>query len=194
MGDALDAVDDEDMGDDADSMESFMRDQYPKLFGLSYDEANAAGNLPVSVTFDQTNPAIQKSIDKLATRIRGVADTTKDDIRGLVSKALEGSYDDNLGRTVIPSNKEIAQQIRDQGAISSVSRSDMIARTETATAMNLGATYAYEDAGVSEVDVMDGDDDEDCADADGQTWSLDDARDNPIAHPNCTRAFSPVVK
>jgi hypothetical protein len=194
MSGPLDVVDDEDFDGDADSIEEFMRGIYPDIFSAAYDEVNGAGSLPVEVAFDVTNPHVKKAIDKLATRIRGVADTTKDDIRGLVSKALDGEYDAGADRTVIPSNKEIAQRIRDQGDIDSVSRSEMIARTETATGMNLGATYAYEDAGVSEVDVMDGDDDEECASADGQTWSLDDARDSPIAHPNCTRAFSPVVK
>jgi SPP1 gp7 family putative phage head morphogenesis protein len=193
MADLLDRLDSMDFGDDADAIEAFMREEiYPAIFGVAYDEANGM-DLPISVEFDVTDPNVKKAIDKLATRIRGVADTTKDSIRSTVSKALEGEYNEGAGRVIIPSNKEIAKRIREQGDIDSESRALTIARTETATGLNLGHTFAYEDAGVDQVEVMDGDDDEDCAAANGQIWSLDDARDNPIAHPNCTRSFAPYV-
>jgi hypothetical protein len=45
--------------------------------------------------------------------------------------------------------------------------------------------------GVKEVEVLDGDDDEECASANGQIWTLEEASDNPLGHPNCTRAFAP---
>lgn len=191
MADLLDQLDSLDLSDEADDMADFMRQIYPALFGAAYDEAGDV--LPVEVSFDVTNPAIQKSINKLAERIKGVPDTVRDMVRTIVADALKGEYDEGAGRVVVPSNKEIAARIRAQGDIQSEYRSQMIARTETATAMNLGATHAYEDAGIEQVEVMDGDDDAECAQANGQTWSLDDARANPIAHPNCTRAFAPVV-
>jgi HK97 family phage portal protein len=72
-------------------------------------------------------------------------------------------------------------------------RAERIARTETGVAYNVSTTDAYDEAGVRQVLVHDGTDDE-CADADGQTWSLAEAADNPLAHPNCTRAFAPVVE
>lgn len=192
MADLLDQIDALDLSGDQDSMEAFMREVYPLLFGAAYDEASA--DLPVAVSYDVTNPAIQGQIDKLAKRIRGVPDTVKENVRSVVGQALEGEYNEDLGRTVVPSNAEIAQRIRAAGVTDSEYRSRMIARTETATAMNLGHTFAYGDAGVSEVDVADGDDDGPCADANGQRWSLDDAQANPIEHPNCTRAFLPVLE
>lgn len=191
MADLLDQIDALDLSGDQDSMEAFMREVYPLLFGAAYDEVS--GDLPVQVEYDTTNPAIQRAIDKLATRVRGVSDTVRENIRNLVGTALEGEYDEGAGRVVIPSNSEIAARIRAAGITDSEYRSRMIARTETGTAFNLGHTYAYEDAGVTEVEVMDGEDDPECAQANGAVWSLEDARDNPLGHPNCVRAFAPRV-
>lgn len=165
----------------ADGMEKLMRDYYSLMFEQSY--ADAADVLPVPVVFDQSNPHIKKTIDGLAKRIRGVAETTREDVRLWVERATED------GLTI----QEVARQIRSDAADISKSRALTIARTETATAYNLGATHAYEDAGIEKVTVMDGDDDEECAAADGQVWTLEEARANPTAHPNCVRAFSPYL-
>jgi len=40
--------------------------------------------------------------------------------------------------------------------------------------------------------VIDGTEwDEECREANGQTWSIQKALANPIAHPNCVRTFVP---
>ena len=57
---------------------------------------------------------------------------------------------------------------------------------------NHGTVVASRQAGVTHVEVSDGDDDEACAHANGQVWTLEEALANPVAHPNCTRSFSPV--
>lgn len=72
-------------------------------------------------------------------------------------------------------------------------RAERVARTETGVAYNVSTTDAYGEAGVKHVLVMDGTDDGDCAEADGSTWTLDEAAANPLGHPNCVRAFAPVV-
>lgn len=191
MADLLDSLDNLALDAEANGIEAFMRELYPLMFGAAYDEANE--DLPVDVAYDTTNPAIQRTIDRLATRVRGVSDTVRENIRNLIGTALEGEYDEGAGGVVIPSNAEIAARIRAAGITDSEYRSRMIARTETGTAFNLGHTYAYEDAGVSEVEVMDGEDDPECAQANGSVWSLEEARDNPLQHPNCVRAFAPRV-
>ena len=41
--------------------------------------------------------------------------------------------------------------------------------------------------------VLDGDGDPDCADVDGRTFTFEEADAiGELAHPNCTRSFSPV--
>jgi hypothetical protein len=191
--DAVDLLDDEDWDADADDIEELMQPHYQGLFGIAYTDANKL--LPVDVSFDQKNKLVQKAIDKLGKKIRGVADTTRDEIRGLASKATDEGW----------SPQELAKQLRELAELApesdskkdksrARSRSEMIARTETATAYNLGGTYAYEEAGVKEVDVLDGDGDDECASANGQRWTLEEARDNPIAHPGCTRVLKPVIE
>lgn len=155
---------------------------YPQLIELGMEEASAL--LPIEVGFDLSNPAIQKTIDGLAKKVKGIADTTRDDIRALVSKQADEGW----------SNGELAKRIREQGEINSESRSLTIARSESAVAYNQGGVLAYKEAGVSKVEVMDGDEDEDCASANGETWTVEKAMDNPIAHPNCTRTFLPIVE
>lgn len=155
---------------------------YPQLLSLGFEDIGAL--VPVEVGFDLSNPLIQKTLSGLAKNITGIADTTRDDIRALVSRQADEGW----------SNAELAKRIREQGEINSKSRSIMIARSESAMAYNQGGVLACREAGVEKVEVVDGDEDEDCASVNGEIWSLDKAADNPIAHPNCTRTFIPVVE
>ncbi len=67
----------------------------------------------------------------------------------------------------------------------------MLVRTKSANAYNAGSLNKYSEEGITRVTVFDGVlDDEECADANGKTWSLRYAMNHPIAHPNCRRAFS----
>jgi hypothetical protein len=71
-------------------------------------------------------------------------------------------------------------------------RAETIARTETGFAYNAGANTGFRQAKVQHVEVFDGDDDPDCAAADGSTWTIEEAEANPLGHPNCVRAFGPI--
>lgn len=109
---------------------------------------------------------------------------TRDMLRGTIGKALEEGL----------SMEDLRDTISDDYAFSDT-RAMAIARTETGTAYNRGAITGYKESGVvEEVDVVDGDDDEECAAANGQRWTLEQAEQNPLAHPNCRRTFIPVVK
>ncbi len=173
-------------------IEDLLKEAYPDIMALAYDQANGE-ELPVSVSFDVTNPRVQDTISGLAEKVRSVSDTTRQNIRDIIGTALAGEYDENLDRTVVPSYQEIARRIREAGEIDSTSRSKTIARTETAVALNTGSLLAYRDAGLEQVTVLDGDDDPECSEANGSVWTLEEAEANPIAHPNCVRAFAPGV-
>jgi hypothetical protein len=71
---------------------------------------------------------------------------------------------------------------------------ERIARTEAAVTFNRSSAALMRDAAVTEVDILDGDEDEDCADANGSRWPLDEYEANPIGHPNCTRIGMPVIE
>jgi hypothetical protein len=167
--------------DDGDTIAALMRPFYRSLVEDAFLDAAADG---VDAMFSLSNPYVQTVLDRLAKQIRGVADTTKDDIRLLTGRAADEGW----------STDRLAKEIRAKGEIASRSRATTIARTETGTAYNLGSVAAYKAGGITHVDVLDGDDDEPCASANGARWTLDDAAANPLEHPNCTRAFSPVVE
>ena len=73
-------------------------------------------------------------------------------------------------------------------------RATTIARTEIRTAQNQASAIRYEASGIQYVEILDGDDDDECGAANGSRWTVKEYRDNPIAHPNCTRTATPVVE
>lgn len=167
--------------DGGDEIERLMRRFYPLIVQDAFGDASLAG---VPVAFDLENEFVQGTIDRLAHNVRNVAETTKDEIRALVAKQAKEGW----------SMERLQKEIRDRGEIASRTRALTIARTETGTAYNLGSVAAYRAGGLTHVDVLDGDDDEPCASANGSRWTLEEAETNPLGHPNCVRAFSPVVE
>ena len=118
-------------------------------------------------------------------RITQIDDTTREFARATVQTALEA----NAGISAA----ELSRALQESRAFSP-DRALMIARTESAIAVNHGAVIGYRAAGYDKVEVSDGDGDEDCAAVDGAIWTIEEAMANPIAHPNCTRSFSPYVE
>ena len=90
---------------------------------------------------------------------------------------------------------ELTKRVRTVFKSAKESRARLIARTESARAHNIGTTNQYKASRVVKaVEVSDGSEfDLPCQIADGQTWALDTAKANPIQHPNCIRAFLPIV-
>jgi|SRR5690242_9236396 len=167
--------------DNGDEIERIMHKYYPMIIESAFGDASLAG---IPVSFELENEYVQTILDRLGKNIRAVAQTTREEIQALVGRQAAEGW----------SVEELARQIRDRGEIGSVTRSLMTARTETATGYNLGSIAAYRTGNVTHVDVLDSDDDEICAAANGSRWTLDEAEANPIGHPNCTRTFSPVIE
>jgi HK97 family phage portal protein len=71
---------------------------------------------------------------------------------------------------------------------------ERIARTEAAYTFNVSSAKLMRDAAITHVDIADGDEDEDCALANGSRWSLAEYEANPLGHPNCTRIGLPVLE
>jgi HK97 family phage portal protein len=120
---------------------------------------------------------------QVGKRITGINATTRERVQAAVAEGVEKG----LGP------QELGALLRESSAFDEA-RAEMIARTETAYAYNDSAIQSYRSLDVEEVQVIDGDQDAECAHADGATWTMDEALSNPIAHPNCTRDFIPVVK
>jgi HK97 family phage portal protein len=115
--------------------------------------------------------------------VRGIVETT----RAAVQQAL---LDAHLAGEGV---QGAVTRIRDLPAFGTA-RARVVSRTELAIAANSASVDHYGASGlVTHVTVHDGDQDEPCASANGATWTLEEARANPIAHPQCVRAFSPQV-
>lgn len=125
----------------------------------------------------------------IGARIKQIDDTTREWVNDTIGDAIASDE----GATV----SDLASTLSDAAANSRAfdpSRALTIARTEMAIAYNHGAALGYKQAGIEQVEVSDGDGDDECAAADGEIWSIEDALANPIEHPNCTRSFASYVE
>lgn len=121
-------------------------------------------------------------LQALGERIKGINQTTRDLIAGLIGRAV----DDGL------TSQEITIAVREATAFDEA-RAEVIARTESGYAYNTSAVTSYREFGVERVEVIDGDEDDICAPLNGAIWTLDEAMAEPLGHPNCTRDFAPYL-
>lgn len=135
--------------------------------------------------------SVRAVLDGVAERIVGIEDETRRRVAGYVAQAIR----DEL------TPRELAKLIRaDSSGAFGRARAMTIARTETATAINRGSTAGYRASErVEYVEVLDGEgcgwaEHDDPDEANGKVVTLDEADEQPISHPNCVRAFSPVVR
>ncbi len=141
---------------------------------------------------DDPDNALRRFIEEeCGRRIRGIEDETRRRVAGYVERGMaEGMSPQDLAKLI---------EADESGAFSRA-RALVIARTETGTAYNRTALAGYRASGrVEKVQVFDGDgcgwtrhDDPDLAD--GSVRTLDEAEKCPLSHPNCVRAWAPVVE
>ena len=75
-------------------------------------------------------------------------------------------------------------------------RAGVIARSELADAYNRGAAENWQALDVTEVEILDDEGPNSCAEcetANGQVWPIADYLANPTEHPNCVRGAIPVI-
>lgn len=170
--------------------------RYIDLLELAWNEN--AERLGVQGAFDLKNENVQKTVKDLGKRITGISETTRDEIRTALDQIFAGDK--------VPGTDEIARRLREIGELDpgpnatprekrrAARRAQTISRTETQVAFNQGALTTYEEAGVR-VEILDSDNDEECAARNGKIVSVDEARDIvDSAHPNCQIAVVPVVE
>jgi len=142
--------------------------------------------------FDPTTPEGKAIYREVGDRIEGIQEETRARVRRYVARGrLEGM-----------SPEQLANLIRtDPSGAFSRARARTIARTEAGMAMNRGSILGYRQSGrVTQVRVFDGDGCSwpdghgDGPEADGMIVDLDEAEANPLGHPNCRRAWAPVVQ
>lgn len=170
--------------DDGKQIAHLLRKEHAKAIETAF-----LGAADLGVSFDLENEHVQTVLKKLAKNVRGVAESTKEEIRGLVGKAAELGW----------SNAELAEQIIAHGVTASKSRATTIARSETAAAFSQGSLAAWRESGVVDRKewLATGDSCEICQSLAGKVVGIDDdfadGIDAPPMHPRCVCAVSPVL-
>lgn len=176
-----------------DELEQVLARWYTTLGEGAY--AAVSEQLATELRWDLNQRGVHLVLDRVGHQVKGISETTRDELRAKVADAI----DRGLSIEELVHGTDGFVGLSDLVAGWSDSRATLIALTETANAYNLASVAGYRDSGlVEEVEVYDGPDcgwtDHDDPDlADGSTRTLDEADEYPESHPNCQRAFGPVV-
>jgi len=175
----------------AREMRQILTQEYLALGAIAV--SGVEDQLGITLTFD-LNERILGMAD-IGSKVKGITDDSRDAIKSTIRQGI----DDGVHPSVIA--KRMQDQLNGWAGLEDLTRSRAytIARTETAHAFNLGAIAGYRESGlIDTVRVLDGagcgwtyHDDPDVAHDSIRT--LDEAQAQPSSHPNCVRAFAPVV-
>lgn len=127
---------------------------------------------------------IDQLVDRKESGVAAITESFKSMVAARVKEARSGS-------STLP---EIQAEV--QSAISDwiTKSAPAVALTEATRAYNESTLAVAEGSGYSHVLVSDGtESDAACAEADGQVWTIADARDKSMEHARCRRAFVPVA-
>lgn len=148
----------------------------------------------LDASFDEHDPWVDRRLTAyVGARIKDLDRTTREEVADLIRDRL--ASDDGTGSTGALGD-EIADLVREKFDGYADWRADRIARAETAIAYNYGDVFGYRAAGITHVQVLDDGEgfDCDCAQVNGQIWTLEEALENPIGHPGCVRSFVAATK
>lgn len=154
------------------------------------------GDLVGGAEFVDTDPRLQALLNEAGTRITGIHRETLRAIREVLVESGERGYSTWQIANGVP--KDGFRGLRSVVTETYRGRAEMISRTELSYAMQSAAHDRYEEARVSEVDVIDGPgcglrSHQDPDKANGTRRTLILARQYPLAHPACRRVSTPVL-
>lgn len=143
------------------------------------------------VAFDVDDPFVTRHMTSyIGERITQLEGTSKDKVIDAMQSALDDADEDasvaDLTDSILGAVGDVYDDFEQYRAL-------RIARTESAITYNHANVLGGSQAGFDQFDVVDGTEDDECAEANGDVWSTDECLDDPIAHPNCERAFFPHV-
>jgi HK97 family phage portal protein len=134
---------------------------------------------PEDVDYDE----IANTIVHRPDGVKAIMATLKDRVVSKIKEARSGDAE----------RGEYEEVVRSTIASWAESQAVTVADTEATHAYNEATLTAAELSGVDRVYVTDGDEhDMPCVEANGQVWTLEQARANRVEHPRCRRAFLPL--
>jgi hypothetical protein len=174
--------------------EAWQKKLEPGFTQVYRDAVTAVGTTAAKahdVDFDADDPFVDKRLTAyVGERITQLSDTSKEQVIATIQGVLEDAEADSSVQDLADA---VAGAVGDLYDDFEQYRALRIARTESAIVYNHGNVLGGSQAGFDSFDVVDGTDDDECAEANGDVWSTDECLDDPIAHPNCVRAFFPHV-
>lgn len=156
----------------------------PGVFGMAQAISLHVGEVLPPVALPVKADAVSAServLRRGVTRVGGINRTTRDRVASLIAANIDegGTLD------------ELIRAIEDDAAFDDY-RAELIARTELMDAYNAAALASYGDAGLNQVQALDGDDDDVCASRNGQVFDIADAA-SIEDHPNGTLDWMPWI-
>jgi HK97 family phage portal protein len=149
--------------------------------------------LAVDLAFDANDPAVVAALRSSAQRIQGIFETTREAVRELLQYGAQNAW--TIDQLVDGTDERPG--LRALVAETYSGRHRTIARTELGTAQNEVAADRYRRAGVTRVLILDNgfeDSDPRCSQLNGTVQTVEWFQANPLQHPNCVRAASPLVE
>ena len=119
-----------------------------------------------------------------------IKEVTEDHVR-----SIRGRLIDDFGLGVNPRNTNLKEMTELPGirGWSPEYRAELIARTETARATNIGTLQQYKADGAQFVELIVNTDCDECGAHAGEKVPIDEALDEPIFHPNCKCTWKPAT-
>jgi phage portal protein BeeE len=154
-----------------------------------------SNNLGRAVYPRTIGPITNRLLESAGVRIDDINETTRSAIANTLAEGTRRGYSIHQLVHGVPGEgfsgiHEL--KLANGGPAWDALRAETIARTETMLAYNEAALRGYSAYDVTQVTAIDGDDDEECASRDGQTYDLAEALDISD-HPNGTLDWVPVV-
>jgi hypothetical protein len=128
-------------------------------------------------------------------RITGINGATRDAVKAQLAEGVRRGYSINQLIEGVPAENYagVAKATLDNGIPAfDAYRAEVIARTETALSFNRASIGGYAEFGIKEVQAIDGDGDEQCAERDGRIFDVTDAY-GIQDHPNGTLDWIPII-
>lgn len=138
--------------------------------------------------------AVDRVLSRGAARVTKINATTRDEIASILATAVEANVPLLAVADALEAGTDLTPLIgRSGGVVGDLAyRAEMIARTELMDAYNAASLHSYGDAGVTIVQAIDGDQDDECASRNGREFSRLEALDIED-HPNGTLDWVPVL-
>jgi hypothetical protein len=158
--------------------------------------ADVSGQLGVTVAFDLNSRGMSRVIGDTAGLVKGITNESRDRLRTSINAGIDaGQHPRTIARGLL-------EQAKGWAGLEDLTRSRAftIARTETGFAYNWATHLAYKQSGlVEKVLCLDNPacgwkGHNDASPANNSERTLQEMRDVPLSHPNCVRAFAPIVR